>query len=118
MIQVDNKGVIPGPRTADGTDSVFTDLAVCSDGLVRRGRTPAADIDEMIDLACDHVVADLQHRARRLRTTREPFPANPYRLADELLDSGKLPFEPKNRDAARELLARLYRAALQRILVG
>jgi hypothetical protein len=118
MIQVDNKGVIPGPRTANGTDSVFTDLSVCSDGLVRRGRTPAADIDEMIALACDHVVADLQQRARRLRLDREPFPANPYRLADELLDSGKLPFRPKNRDAARELLARLYREALQVALVG
>jgi hypothetical protein len=116
-MEVENKGVIPGPRTEAVIEPSFTGLAVWSDARVRVGRIAPADIDEMLALAEDHVVADLQERARRLRDTRESIPAYPYRLANELLDSGKLPYRPENRDAHREQLARLYREAL-RALVG
>jgi hypothetical protein len=115
-MKVDRKGAIPRPRAAARIDPIFAGLTPWSDGLVRAERTAPADVEELVTVAADHVLADLQLRARRLRDTREPFPTNPYRLANELLDSGKLPFLVKNRDAGRELLARLYRDALHRAL--
>jgi hypothetical protein len=115
-MRVARKVAIPRPRTEARIDPVFSGLTRWSDGLVRTQRSAPVDIEELVVVAADHVVADLQLRARRLRDTREPFPTNPYHLADELLDSGKLPFRLKNRDAGRELLARLYRDALHRAL--
>jgi hypothetical protein len=115
-MKVDSKGAIPGPRVATRTNPVFAGLTRWSDGMVRTERSAPADVEELVAVAADHVLADLQLRARRLRDTREPLPTNPYRLANELLDSGKLPFLVKNRDAGRELLARLYRDALHRAL--
>jgi hypothetical protein len=115
-MKVDSKSAIPGPRVAARTNPVFAGLTLWSDGLVRTDRTAPTGVEELVSVAADHVLADLQLRARRLRDTREPFPTNPYRLAEELLNSGKLPFLFKNRDAGRELLARLYRDALHRAL--
>ena len=104
---VGKDGSIPAPRAQAEADLIFQGLQVCSDGLVR---------DAMGALAHAEVVADLRLRARRLRDTGEAFPANPYRLANELLDSGTLPYAPEDRDAGRELLARVYRDALHRAL--
>jgi hypothetical protein len=115
-MKVGRQGAIPRPRTEARIDPLFSNLTLWSDGLVRMERTAPVDVEELVAVAADHVAADLQLRVRRLRDTREPFPTNPYRLSDELLDSGKLPFLPKNRDAGRELLARLYRDALHRAL--
>jgi hypothetical protein len=106
---VGKDGSIPAPRAQAQAepDLIFQGLQVCSDGLVR---------DAIGAAAHEQVVADLRHRARRLRDTGEPFPANPYRLANELLDSGTVPHLPEDRDAGRELLARMYRDALHRAL--
>jgi hypothetical protein len=122
--------VIPLPRTEAEPAPGFSGLRVCSDGMVREASaTPVGLLDQ--------VRADLQRRARRLRETGEAFPANPYRLAGDLLMAGTVPGDreafpanpyrlagdllmagtvPGDREAARELLARMYRDELHRAL--
>jgi hypothetical protein len=100
---------IPLPRAEAESDLVLQGLRVCSDGMVRD--SSAAPVGLL-----DHVRADLQQRARRLRETGEAFPANPYRLATELLDSGPSLRLPGDRDVAVESLARIYREELRRAL--
>ena len=107
-MEVGNK-VIPLPRVEAEPDLVFQGLRVCSDGMVRDALAAPVGL-------LDQVRADLQQRARRLRETGQPFPANPYRLAGELLDAGSPIQLPGDREAARELLAQLYRDELHRAL--